>query len=403
LIEWNKGSITLENGSKLFASATSGSAIRGSSISLLYIDEAAFVENWAEFFTSVYPTITSGKETKVLMTSTPNGLNHIYKLFQDSIEGRNNYKTIHVPWHMVPGRDQAWADDCLKGLGGDVKKFQQEFEASFQGSSSTLIDSSKLAALRSINPSHFTNDLSIFKEREEEAIYNIIVDVSRGKGLDYSAFSVIRIDKMPFEQVSTYRSNQILPTEYAQIILESARYYNDAFVLVEINDIGGQVADLLVDDFGYENVLFTESDKRTGKKLSFNSQRTNDRGIRTSTNVKANGCAMLKILIEQDQLIINDTDTIEELYHFVKKGRSYEAENGSTDDMVMGLVLFGWGSNQDLFKEITNINALRGIRDRDTEALEMSLPLGWLLTGVGGEDSEVSSEGWVKPEDFEYF
>ena len=127
VIEWNKGSVEFENGCKIIAGATSSSAIRGKSISFLYIDETAFVENWDEFFASVFPTISSGNTTKILFTSTPNGLNHFYKTCEGARENRNGYIYIEVPWQRVPGRDDKWKKETLEGMYFDMQKFSQEF------------------------------------------------------------------------------------------------------------------------------------------------------------------------------------------------------------------------------------------------------------------------------------
>jgi hypothetical protein len=398
VIEWNKGSVEFENGCKIIAGATSSSAIRGKSISLLYIDETAFVENWDEFFASVFPTISSGKTTKILLTSTPNGLNHFYKTCEGAKEGTNGYQYVEVPWVDVPGRDEEWKKDTLASMDFDLQKFAQEFECEFLGSSGTLIDGSKLKSLVSRQPIEERNGISMYAEEEKDHIYFCIVDVSRGKGLDYSAFHIIDATTMPYKQVCTFRDNMIVPIEYTEIIHRMCKKYNDAIVLVEVNDIGEQIPALLLYDYEYENILYTESAGRAGKRISGGFGRKGssiDKGIRTTKQVKSIGCSVLKLLIEQDQLIINDFNTINELSTFSRKGVSYEAESGCHDDLVMGLVLFAWLSDQEFFKGYTDNNTLAALRDRShEEVMEGLLPFAIIDDGMLDEEDPGSAEDW---------
>ena len=378
VVEWNKGSVEFENGCKIIAGATSSSAIRGKSISFLYIDETAFVENWDEFFASVFPTISSGKTTKILFTSTPNGLNHFYKTCEGAKEEKNGYKYIEVPWWKVPGRDEEWKRETLEGMDFDMEKFSQEFECAFLGSSGTLIDGSKLKQLVIREPIFERDKIRQYEKPEKDHIYVCIVDVSRGKGLDYSAFQIIDITKMPYRQVCTFRDNMVTPIDYAQIIHMCHKLYNDAYILVEVNDIGEQVSETLHYEFEVEALLYTESAGRAGKKISSGFGRNSDKGIRTTKSVKAVGCNMLKMLIEQDQMIVNDFQTIQELSTFSRKGISYQAESGCNDDLVMCLVLFGWLTDQGFFKELTDINTLSRLKQRSEEEIyEEMLPVGF--------------------------
>lgn len=381
VVEWNKGSVEFENGSKIIASATSGSAIRGKSISFLYIDETAFVEGWDEFFASVFPTISSGNTTKILFTSTPNGLNHFYKTCEGAKEKNNGYAYIEVPWWKVPGRDDEWKKETLAGMDFDLQKFSQEFECEFQGSSGTLISGSKLKALVIKEPINSGNGISLYEAAIPDHNYAIIVDVSRGKGLDHSAFQVIDITKMPYKQVCTFRDNFVTPLDYAEIIFRTSKSYNEAVLLIEINDIGQQVAESILYDFEYDNILYTMNSGRSGKVISAGGKGS-EIGVRTTKSVKSIGCSVLKMLIEQDQLIINDYETINELSTFSRKGNSYEAESGSHDDMVMCLVLFAWLSDQKYFREITDINTLARLREKTEEEIESELlPFGFIDTG----------------------
>jgi len=379
--EWNKGSITLENGCKVLAAATSSSAIRGKSISLLYIDEAAFVENWDEFFASVFPTISSGETTKILFTSTPNGLNHFYKTCEGAKQGTNGYQFVEVPWQRVPGRDAAWQKETLGAMDFDYEKFAQEFECAFLGSSGTLISGAVLKTLVSRVPLTQSAGLTQYYTPEPNHKYIIVADVSRGKGLDYSAFQVIDVTGMPYQQVCVFKNNMITPLDYAGIINSISKLYNRATILVEVNDVGAQVVDSLHYDYESELIIYTENAGARGKRIS-SGFKNSERGVRTTKTVKTIGCSMLKLLVEQRQLIINDHDTIYELSRFSKKGTSYEAEPGANDDLVMCMVLFAWMSDQQYFKDLTDINTLMKLREKTEEEMESDMtPFGMITTG----------------------
>jgi len=385
VIEWNKGSVEFENGSKIIAAATSSSAIRGKSVSFLYIDETAFVENWDQFFASVFPTISSGTSTKILLTSTPNGLNHFYKTCEGAKAGKNGYEFVQVMWTDVPGRDEKWREETLAAMDFDTEKFAQEMECEFLGSSGTLIAGWKLKQLVYKESIKEVGGIVVYEEPKPEGNYVIVVDVSRGKGLDYSAFQVIDISQMPYIQVGAYRNNMITPVDYAAAVHAAAKYYNDANILVEVNDIGEQVASIIFEEYEYENMLLTENNGREGKRLlsgvaGFNGKA--DKGIRTTKSVKSIGCSMIKLLIEQNQLIINDFETIREMSTFSQKGTSYEAEPGNHDDLMMCLVLFGWLSNQKFFKELTDINTVINLREMNEEKVFSELvPFGMIDDG----------------------
>lgn len=403
VVEWNKGSVEFENGCKILAGATSSSAIRGKSVSFLYIDETAFVENWDDFFASVYPTISSGKTTKILLTSTPHGLNHFYKTCEGAKAGKNGYEFVKVMWYDVPGRDEAWKQETLASMDFDTEKFAQEMECEFLGSSGTLISGAKLKQLVYRDPIKEVGGVTIYEDPRPEANYVVVVDVSRGKGLDHSAFQVIDISQMPYKQVCTFRNNMITPIDYAAAVHRAAVYYNQANILVEVNDIGEQVASIIFEEYEYENMLLTENNGREGKRLSsgmagFNGRA--DKGIRTTKSVKSIGCSMLKLLIEQNQLIINDFETIRELSTFSQKGTSWEAEPGNHDDLVMCLVLFGWLSNQRFFKELTDINTVINLKEMNEERIFSELiPFG--IINSGHDDYEespilaVSDDRWL--------
>jgi len=400
VIEWNKGSVEFENGCKIIAGSTSSSAIRGKSISFLYIDETAFVENWDQFFASVFPTISSGNTTKVLFTSTPNGLNHFYKTCEGAKEDKNGYIYIEVPWYKVPGRDDAWKKETLSAMDDDYQKFAQEFECEFLGSSGTLIDGSKLKQLVIRTPIQDKDGLTQYEQPIEGHTYVMLVDVSRGKGLDYSAFQVVDVTSMPYKQVCVFRDNMITPVDYAEIIYRTSKAYKEAYILVEINDIGEQVSEILHFEFECETLLYTESAGRSGKRISAGFGKNTDRGVRTTKSVKAIGCNMLKMLIEQDQLIVCDFNTINELSTFSRKGNSYEAESGCHDDTVMGMVLFAWLSDQMFFREITDINTMAKLREKnDEDLMEDLLPFGFVENGEDEETRtivDIVEDNWMR-------
>ena len=385
VIEWNKGSVEFENGCKIIAAATSSNNIRGKSVSFLYIDETAFVDNWDEFFASVFPTISSGTTTKILLTSTPNGLNHFYKTVDGARKQKNGYQFVQVMWHEVPGRGEEWKQETLASMDFDTEKFAQEYECEFLGSSGTLISGSKLKQLVYQEPLREVSNIRLYEEVVEGHSYVCVVDVSRGKGIDYSAFHIIDVTAMPYRQVCTFKDNWITPVDYSMIINQVAKMYNQANILVEVNDIGEQVATTIMEEYEYENMLMTENSGRGGKRLisgvaGFTSRA--DRGVRTTKSVKSIGCSMLKLLVEQNQLIINDFHTIGELSTFSKKGTSYEAEPGHHDDLAMGLVLFAWLSNQKYFKELTDINTISNLRDMNEDQIMSELtPFGIIDDG----------------------
>lgn len=360
---WNKGDIELENNSRILADSTASSAIRGFSISLLYLDEFAFVPNniAEDFFTSVYPTITSGKTSKILISSTPNGMNHYYKMWNEAVEDRNGFAYIEANWREVPGRSEEWAMQQRRVLGDE--KYLQEMECEFQGSSGTLISGYVLKSLTFKKPkivAPVVEGLVYFHEPVEGRTYVIICDTARGKGLDYSAFVVIDVSDIPYKIVARYKNNEISPIVFPSIINRIGRLYNEAYALIEINDNGQQIADSLFDDFEYENILSTVIDKQRVTLSWSVGGRKADRGIRTTKSVKRLGCSLLKSLIEGYKIIIEDFEIISELSTFINKGNSYEADDGSHDDLVMCLVLFSWMTNQSFFADICDMN----IKDR---------------------------------------
>lgn len=376
IVEWNKGNLEIENGSKVLASSTTSSAIRGGSFNLVYLDEFAFVPSniQEDFFASVYPTISSGKTTKVLITSTPNGLNMFYKLWVDSEEGRNSYKRIDVHWSHVPGRDEDWKLETIKNT--SEEQFRQEFECEFLGSSNTLISPSVLRRMVFRTPIKASEQgLRIYSDPEQGRLYSLVADTSRAKGLDYSAFVVVDITETPYRTVCTFRNNTISSLIYPTVIEQTAKHYNNCICLIETNDIGQQVADILYHELEYENILYTNSDGN-GQYISSGHSRGQNIGVRTSKQVKRIGCNIFKTLVESNKLIIEDYNTIYELSRFALKNASYEAEEGN-DDLVMCHVLFAWMTAQDYFKEITSSDIRLNLYNEQQKMIEESmLPFG---------------------------
>ena len=393
VVVWNKGNIELENGSKILAAATSSSAVRGSSFNIIFLDEFAHVPNNIadQFFTSVYPTISSGETTKVFIVSTPLGLNMFYKLWVDAEEGRNNYTPIDVHWAEVPGRDEKWKQETIKNT--SELQWNQEFECEFIGSTLTLIAPSKLRTMTFKNPIHSRNGFDIFEEPKPNKMYCVIADTAQGKEQDYSALSVFDISEIPYRQVAKYRDNTISPMLYPNVIYQIGMQYNTAWLLVEVNDVGANVAETLHFELEYENIMMCSMHGRAGQKLGGGFGKNAQLGIRTSKQLKRIGCAALKDMIETDKLIIYDFDTLAELTTFASKHNSYEAEEGSHDDLAMTLVIFAWLVQQQYFKDLTDLDIRKQMYKDQMEALEQDmLPFGIIYDGQESE-SYTDSEG----------
>ena len=395
VVIWNKGNIEVENGSKVVAAATSSSAVRGSSFNIIFLDEFAHVpQNIAEsFFTSVYPTISSGESTKVLIVSTPLGLNMFYKMWVEAEEGRSDYVPIEVHWSEMPGRDGKWKEETVRNT--SEVQFTQEFECEFVGSTYTLIAPSKLRTMVFKNPIHESNNLTVYEHPIKNHTYALVADTAQGKGVDFSAFSVFDVSQMPYKQVAVYRDNQISPMLYPNVIYQVGNKYNMAHVLVEVNDIGSQVADTLHYDLEYENIMIITMRGRAGQQIGGGFAKNIQLGLRTSKQIKRIGCATLKDLIEQDQLIVPDFNTIKELTTFALQNNTYQAEEGAHDDIAMTLVIFGWLVQQRYFKEMTNMDIRKKMWEEQMETLEQDmLPFGIIDDGQE-EESFKDDKGTV--------
>ena len=405
VVEWNKGSMILENGSRILATTTTGNSIRGYSVNLLYIDECAFVEGWAEFWASTVPVITSGETTKIVLISTPKGLNYFYTIVENARKKKNDYNLIEVPWQRVPGRNEKWKKKTIGELNYDMEKFAQEFEISFIGSSGTLIAGWKLKELVGQTPIDNKNGNYQYKLPEKDHQYVCLADVSEGKGFDYSAFHIIDVTKMPYEQVFVYRDNTTPYSEYAQTIHRISTLYNNAHILVENNNIGGQVVNSIGMDLEYENLIHTASKGAQGKIITNGwNGGTGELGVRMSTTVKAVGCSMLKLMIEQNQLIINDENTIFELSTFIRKAKTFVADEGKHDDLAMGLVLFAWMTGQTYFKEITDINTLNKLRNRsEVELAEDLMSFGIPSEEIDNNIDDIRELGFAYSDDVDWY
>lgn len=400
IIEWNKGSVEFANGSRIIASATSSSAIRGTSQNLIYLDEFAFIPTnmQEDFFSSVYPTISSGNTSKVLITSTPNGLNMFYKLWVDSEQGNNNYKRVDVTWSQVPGRDEKWKEETIRNT--SAEQFRVEFECEFVGSSSTLIDGSKLRMIPYIDAIKTTDDFKVYNDPTAQRLYMLVVDTARGTGNDYSAFVVFDITETPYKVVARYRNNKVSTLLYPSYVHHFAKLYNNALVLVETNDVGKQVADILHQDLEYDNLVYTALDGQTGQIITGGFSGHSRLGVKTTRVVKKLGCSNFKTMVESDRLIVNDYDLLNEMYRFSAKGDSFEAESGN-DDLVMCCVLMSWAMTQPYMRELTSTDLRHDVINMREKMVEEDLsPFG--LIDDGRDESEVervvrnSDDNWLQ-------
>lgn len=381
IVEWNKTSVTLENGSKVICSSTSSSAVRGSSYNFLLLDEFAFVPDQIaeEFFSSVYPTISSGTTSKTVIVSTPNGLNLFYKMWKNAQDKKSEFVPIAAYWWQVPGRDDKFKESTIRNT--SERQWMSEYECEFLGSQETLIKASKIVGIPFQTPLLESDDgLSVYEHPIRGHIYAATVDSSRSIGKDYNATVVLDVTSMPYRVVATYRNNTIPIPIYPNLIKKIAEKYNEAYVMIEINDTGQQVADILKDELDYENIINISNKGKKGQKVGegFGGGRIQS-GIKMSSQVKRTGCSIVKEMIEGDKLILNDFDLIAELSTYVVKGGSYEASEGYNDDMMACLVMFGWLTTQDYFKELVNLDVRKRLFEEKLKKLEEDLtPFGFL-------------------------
>jgi hypothetical protein len=402
---WNKGDIALENGSIVFTSATSRQGIRGKSVNLLYVDETAIIPNnlAEEFFTAVYPTISAGETTKILLSSTPLGYNHFWKFWNDAQNDLNGFVPLFIPYSEIPGRDEKWAEGQRRLLG--ELRFNQEVLCNFLGSSLTLIDASTIGQLSPDAPIYSKDGLDVYERTEKDHTYIIVADTAKGVGGDYSAFVVIDVTSAPYKQIAKYRNNEISPLLYPSMIYKVAKDFNDAYVLVEVNT-SEQVAEILHSEYEYENIISVNR-TTSGQVVNggFGGGKT-QLGVITDKKVKRIGCSNFKSLVEEKKLLIRDADTISEISTFIQKRNSYSADEGYHDDLVMPLVLFSWLSTNPYFKELTNINIRREMYEKRIEMIEQEVtPFGIIDTGEE-ENSFVDGSGQLwqeeKPQKYDF-
>jgi hypothetical protein len=395
IVSWNKGSLELENGSKIIAASTSSSAVRGNSFNIIFLDEFAFIPNniAEQFFSSVYPTISSGKTTKVIIISTPNGMNMFYKLWHDAERKKNSYIPLEVHWSQVPGRDAKWKEETIANT--SQRQFTQEFECEFLGSVDTLINPAKLRSLVYEDPIKQNGKLDVYEDPVEDHQYVMTVDVSRGTNQDYSAFTVFDTTTIPYRLVAKFKDNDIKPIVLPNIIHQVAKAYNRSYILIEVNDIGAQVADILQYDLEYDNLLMCSMRGRAGQIVGTGfSGKKASLGVRMTQAVKKVGCSNLKALIEEDKLLVKDYDTISELTTFIQKQNSFQAEEGCNDDLAMSLVIFAWLAMQPYFKELHDNDVRQRIYDDQREAIEADMsPFGFISDGLDDQESFVDDNG----------
>jgi hypothetical protein len=395
IISWNKGSLELENGSKISSNSTSSSAVRGGSYNVIFLDEFAFIPNHIadDFFASVYPTISSGQSTKVIIVSTPRGMNHFYRMWHDAEKGKNEYVPTDVHWSEVPGRDAAWKEQTIANT--SEEQFKVEFECEFLGSVNTLINPAKLRNLVYEDPIKRNAGLDIYENPKPDHNYFITVDVARGLGNDYSAFIVFDITEFPYKVVAKYRNNEIKPMLFPSIIHEVAKGYNGSWLLIEVNDIGDQVANILHFDLEYDNILMCAMRGRAGQVVGSGfSGKKSQLGVRMTSSVKKLGCSNLKTLLEDDKLLTVDYEIISELTTFAQRHNSFEAEEGCNDDLAMCLVIFSWLVAQDYFREMTDNDVRKRIYEEQKNQIEQDMsPFGFILNGIDDESEIVDSNG----------
>ena len=409
---WNKGDVELENGSIVFTAATTAAGIRGKSVNLLYIDEAAIIPNTIadQFFTAVYPVISAGQTTKILITSTPLGYNHFWKFWNDAVNKVNDFVPMFIPYSRIPGRDEAWALEQRRQLG--ELKYNQEVLCKFLGSSLTLIDSSTIEYMSTCPTVYSKDGLDLYEypikaERDDEEklvrkphSYVIVADTAKGVGGDYSAFVIIDITEVPYKLVGKYRDNKIAPMLYPTIIHKVARDFNDAYVLIETNS-SEQVAHILHNELEYGNLVFVNRSTKTGQVVSggFGGGKT-QLGVNTDKRVKRIGCFTFKSLLEEKKLLVFDADVISEISTFIQVRDSYQADDGYHDDLVMPLVLFSWLTTNPYFREMSDVNIREAMyQERIKQIEEEVVPFGFIMNG--GEDELIVEDGDIWKEEKE--
>ena len=397
IIEWNKTSIELENGSKIAAFATSADGLRSGSYDMILMDEMAFVpSNIVDaFFESTYPVITAGDKTKIIIVSTPKGMNTFYTMWMKATSGKSDYYPIEYHWHDVPWRSEAWKEQTIRNT--SQEQWDQEFGCEFLGSSNTLINAAKIQQMFAtmIQPIKIENNVKYYEMPKENHTYAVIVDVAEGLGLDYSTYSIIDVTSIPYKQVAVYKDNNIKPILLPTQVVSVAKRYNEAFILVEINSIGLQVADMIHYDLAYENLIKIQSKGKQGQQWSAGHKKNLAFGVKTSTQTKQIGCTNLKTMIESDKLLVYDEDTIKEFTTFCVDKKTFKAEQGSNDDIVMTLVNFSWLIAQKFFRESVNNDIRKVLQEEQMHIMDTDLvPFGIIDNGIDDPWSDDKTDKW---------
>jgi hypothetical protein len=415
--KWDQKLLKFANKARVRAAATSGSAIRGDTFNIVFLDEFAFVPaNIAlEFMASVFPVISSGKSTKLFIVSTPNGFNLFYRLFTDSVKSLNSFKNLAYTWRDVyfarnPNATEAealqWADEAIKNMAGNRQKFQQEFECDFLGSANSLVAPWKLAQIDWRVPMEVRGKLRIYEkpvflsEAGPAHVYLVTVDVAQGQQLDSSVAQVIDITTSPFKQVAVYQDDSIKPAQFAPIIAQIGNWYNKAFLFFEVNGEALLTAQICQEELEYENLIQIFMHKKKGQQMSAGHALNAKVGLKSSVATKRIGCTGLKSLMENDKLIVNDYETMTQLTTFVGKPDKrglltvYEAEIGNHDDCISPLVLLGWLTAQSAFENYVGLN-MRQLLTGGGDPVDLEPPLlGFFDEGTAHFEYEKTQQGF---------
>ena len=384
VVEYNKHTIAFENGSSITVAATSSTAIRGFTFNMVILDEFAHVpfNVQQEFVTSVYPTITSGKTTRIAMTSTPCGMEAFHKTWQNAVKGDNEYKAYKVKWDDIPGRGEEFKRETIANIG--LRAWRQEYACEFLGSDDTLIDPNTLINLVHKRPLDERGKHRIYEQPVDGHSYVALIDTAEGLNKDHSTIQMIDVTEFPYRQVAVFQDNTISPALFPSVIVSMCVKYNHARVLVETNGPGGQVTILMQqDEIGAGLLMYTALRKNMQVLSGGFGAGASHPGLRMTQSTKRLGCSGMKSIIETHRIIINDYETIQELSTFVEQTNgSFSAREGHNDDLVMGLVLLGWLCFQPTFKDETNTDFIDKMRKELTDAQEEEyFPFGMISSG----------------------
>lgn len=345
----------------------------------------AFIPNniFNEFYSSVYPTIASGKETQIIMVSSAKDLNHFYDLWVSAKKNENTFAPFEVDWQSVPGRDEEWVRNTKLDIG--EARFNREFKNEFFGFVDSVIPSELIKHLQTMSPLYQTLEYKVFEEPKPKEIYIGVVDVAEGVQEDYSVMTIFKMGKIvdsiqqPHTVVFTLRTNKTNIFQFTELVWRFAKTYNEAWILVEVNI--HDIATPLYRDYEYENVIKTSLKKQKVTSAFF--REGSKFGVKTTTPVKKLGLEMLIDLLKKNWIIINDIEIVKEMSTLVNKKKSFEASPGQHDDLVMTLVLFAWLLTNEGFKELVDIETPRSLlQDAYVNSLWDSLPRFFIEDGI---------------------